>query len=184
MSECLSNYGTRQEWKQLINNVTVYTMLQIYWPGVTSGSVHLDLTTQESDAAEKGLEDLSVARTRCLEGGGIMRAWRQNWERRGPTYWSCFCSPQVIGSLLESASGLARQTCSRRQGDSDSIPRPSPGHVTPSPLLTNTSGRQQSVSVAFRSDSASGIRSKSAPFDFFITFNTFLCDQIFLVMIK
>lgn len=130
-----SNYGTRQEWKQLINNVTVYTVLQIYWPGVTSGSVHLDLTTQESDAAEKGLEDLSVARTRCLEGGGIMRAWRQNWERRGPTYWSCFCSPQVIGSLLESASGsgLALQTCSCRQGDSDSIPRPSPGHVTPSP---------------------------------------------------
>lgn len=71
MSECLSNYETRQEWKQLINNVTVYTMLQIYWPGVTSGSVHLDLTTQESDAAERGLEDLSVARS------PVQGAWRE-----------------------------------------------------------------------------------------------------------
>lgn len=54
------------------------TNLLTWCDRVTSGSVHLDLTTQESDAAEKGLEDLSVARTRCLEGGGIMRAWSQN----------------------------------------------------------------------------------------------------------
>lgn len=154
---------TRQEWKQLINNVTVYTMLQIYWPGVTSGSVHLDLTTQERRRREGSWR--LVSSPYKVPGGRRDHARLAPKPRTARTnYWSCFCSPQVIGSLLESASGLARQNCSCRQGDSDSIPRPSPGHVTPSPPPTHISGRQQSVSVAFRSDSASGIRLNSAPF--------------------